>query len=85
MAFGLYDIHSSAARLMIKGTDLSTHTYASEEGRENNRFLANSRGDELGPLQLFVEFWNVLSLLNSTAQVKKKDNFASKFKLNKYQ
>ena len=52
IAFGLYGIFSRTTRLMRKGTDLSAHAYASEGGRENNRFLAYSRcWGELRPLQ----------------------------------
>ena len=41
---------------MKEETDLSAQTYASErEGGKSNRFLANSRWDELGPLQLGIE------------------------------
>ena len=40
---------------MMEETDLSANTYASEGGRESNRFLAYSRWDELGPLQFDME------------------------------
>ena len=51
-----YGMHSSATYLIRDGTDLSAHTYASEEGRESNRFLAYSRcWNELGPLQFGME------------------------------
>ena len=55
LAFGLHGIHAGATQLMIKGTDLSTHTYAAEGGRESNQFLAYSKWDELCPLQLGME------------------------------
>ena len=55
IAFGLYGIHSSARCLTREETDLSSHTNASEGGRESNQYLAYSRWDELGPPQLGME------------------------------
>ena len=42
IAFGLYDIHSSATHLMREEADLSVHTYASKAGRKSDRFWAYS-------------------------------------------
>ena len=55
IAFGLHGIHSSVTCVTREERGLSTHTYASEGGRESNQYLAYSRWDELGPLQLGME------------------------------
>ena len=48
-------MHFSATCLAREERDLSAHTYVSEGGRESNQYLAYSRWDELGPLQLSTE------------------------------